>query len=115
MIRAIKSLQRSLGPGAILGILSTAILATPAYAGGDEPAGGAAIGEVIIATVAMSLLTGAVLAAGAGHRSGRISWLGRASDFTSRVSGLPGWAALPSAVSTVSLLTAVFGLSLIHI
>ena len=58
------------------------------------------------------LLTGALLFLGLGHRSGRVPHLGRVAGFAERVSGLPGWAALPSAIATISLLTAFLGIPL---
>ena len=73
------------------------------------PAGGAAIGQVIIATAAASLIMSALLYLGLGHRSGRVPFLGRLAAFSERVSGLPGWAALPSAIAAGSLLLAFFG------
>jgi hypothetical protein len=81
-----------------------------AQATGDEPAGGAAIGEAIGATAGAAVATAAIAVLIAGHRSGRIKWLSRAAAFSERVSGLPGWAALPSFVLAVSLLTAVLGM-----
>jgi hypothetical protein len=95
-------------PVPLLLALSTA----PAQAqeAGGQPAGGAAIGEVIIATSGALLLTVALLVLGMGHRSGRVALLGRAADWSERVSGYPGWAALPSMLATVSLITAVFGM-----
>jgi hypothetical protein len=81
-----------------------------AQATGDEPAGGAAIGEAIGATAGAALATAAIAVLIAGHRSGRIKLLGRAAAFSARVSGLPGWAALPSFVLGISLLTAVLGM-----
>ena len=81
-----------------------------AQATGDEPAGGAALGEAIGATAGAALATAAIAALIAGHRSGRIKQLARAAAFTERVSGLPGWAALPSFVLGISLLTAVLGM-----
>ena len=83
----------------LIAFLTTAALlvgAAPAYAQGTEPAGGAAVGQVVIATAGASLLTVALLVLGMGHRSGRIALLGRGAAFAERVSGLPGWAALPS-------------------
>jgi hypothetical protein len=73
------------------------------------PAGGAALDQVILATAGAMLLTGALLYLGLGHRSGRVPYLGRLAAFSERVSGLPGWAALPSAIATGALLTALFG------
>src|SRR5918999_1554249 len=81
-----------------------------AQATGDEPAGGAAIGEAIGATAGAAVATALIAVLIAGHRSGRIKLLGRAAAFSERVSGLPGWAALPSVVLGVSLLTAVIGM-----
>ncbi len=94
-------------------LLTLAVLlvgATPAYAQGTEPAGGAAVGQILIATAGASLLTAALLVLGMGHRSGRIAVLGRWAALAERISGLPGWAALPSGIATVSLITAVFGM-----
>jgi hypothetical protein len=76
---------------------------------GAPPAGGAALDQVILATAAAMLLTGALLYLGLGHRSGRVSFLGRLAGFSERVSGLPGWVALPSAVAAGSLLLAFLG------
>ena len=73
------------------------------------PAGGAAIDQVIIATAGAMLLTAALLYFGLGHRSGKVPWLGRLAGFSERVSGLPGWAALPSAIAAASLLLAFLG------
>jgi hypothetical protein len=81
-----------------------------AQATGDEPAGGAAAGEAIGATVGALVATGGIAFLIAGHRSGRIAWLGRLAAASERVTGLPGWAALPSTVLGVSLLTAVLGM-----
>src|SRR5215210_4638421 len=76
---------------------------------GSEPAGGAALDQVAIATGSALLLTAAISWLGMGHRSGKVPYLGRAADFFERHSGLPGWAALPSVLSSVSLLVAVLG------
>jgi len=76
----------------------------------DEPAGGAAMGEVILASSAALVLTVALLVFGLGHRTGRVKLLGRLSDVAERRSGLPGWVGLPSAIAGVSLLTAVIGM-----
>ena len=84
--------------------------AAPAYAQGTEPAGGAAVGQIVIATTGASLLTAALLVLGMGHRSGRITLLGRWAAMFERVSGMPGWVALPSGLATLSLVTAVFGM-----
>lgn len=76
----------------------------------EEPAGGAAIGEVLIASSAALVLTVALLVFGLGHRAGRVALLGNLANFSERRSGLPGWVALPSAIAGVSLLIAVIGM-----
>jgi hypothetical protein len=77
---------------------------------GSEPAGGAALDQVAIASAGATLFTAALLVLAWGHRSGRLDLLGRWGALAERVSGLPPWAALPSGVASVSLLTAVFGM-----
>src|SRR6478752_2099621 len=75
-----------------------------------KPAGGAALDQILIAN-AMAIAATSVLAwLTLGHRSGRHDYLARMGATTERVSGIPGWAALPSFVSTVSLLVALFGM-----
>jgi hypothetical protein len=81
-----------------------------AQATGDEPAGGAAIGEAIGATAGALVVTAAIAVLIAGHRSGRFTLLARAAALSERTTGLPGWAALPSMIVGVSLLTAVLGM-----
>jgi hypothetical protein len=75
-----------------------------------KPAGGAAAGEVIGATAGAAIATTVLLALAIGHRSGRIKLLGRAAAWASRMSGLPIWAALPSAILAVALIVALFGM-----
>ena len=77
---------------------------------GTEPAGGAAMGEVILATAAATVLTVVLLVLGLGHRSGKVAVLGRFAAWSGRISGLPGWAALPVGFATGSLIIAVFGM-----
>jgi hypothetical protein len=84
-------------------------LATLAAAA-SPPAGGAELGQIVIATLAATLVTSALLFLGFGHRSGRVKLLQRLADRAERVSGFPGWVALPSAIATASLLTALFGM-----
>ncbi|MGH2736906.1 MAG: hypothetical protein ACRDKZ_15100 [Actinomycetota bacterium] len=74
-----------------------------------EPAAGAPLGDLIPAAIVGLLLVAAVAVFGVAHRSGRTRILTRAGDFSARLSGLPGWAALPAAVTGGSLLIAVFG------
>jgi len=79
-------------------------------AAASPPAGGAEIGQIVIATAAATIVTCALLFLGLGHRTGRVKVLQRLADFGERSSGFPGWVAFPSAVATVSLLTALFGM-----
>jgi hypothetical protein len=74
------------------------------------PAGGAEIGQVLIASGAATLLTVAMLALAVGHRRGRILWVGRLAAAAERATGLPGWAVVPAAISGGSLLVALFGM-----
>ena len=77
-----------------------------------KPAGGAALGQVLIASGAAVVLTAGLLVLGVGHRSGRIRLLARLAAWSERGlgGGLPGWAALPSLVSLISLVTALLGM-----
>ena len=79
-------------------------------ASGDEPAGGAALGEALAATAGAGVATVLIAVLIAGHRSGRIDWLARAGRTAERFTGLPAWAALPSMLLSASLLTAVLGM-----
>ena len=76
----------------------------------DAPsAGGAAVGQIVIATVMVSAILGGVAFFLLRHRAGRSTILADVADRTGRLLGLPYWAALPSVVLVVSLLSAVFG------
>jgi len=79
-------------------------------AGESPPAGGAAIGQIVIATTAATLVTAALLYIGMGHRSGKVALLGNLGAFSERVSGLKAWAAIPAATITGSLVIALFGM-----
>ncbi|HEU5142992.1 MAG TPA: hypothetical protein VFU04_07540 [Solirubrobacterales bacterium] len=74
------------------------------------PAGGAALDQVVIASVAASIVTAALVLAGFAHRAGRFEGLRRLAAWAERISGYPGWVAVPAAITTVSLLLAVFGM-----
>jgi hypothetical protein len=74
------------------------------------PAGGAAIGQVIGATTGALVATAALLWLASGHRSGRSDVLRRAAAWAERRTGEPGWAALPSMIVSVALITALFGM-----
>ena len=95
---------------ALSAFAALAALPSTAFAQGEEPAGGAAVGEILIATGGASVVTTLLLVLGIGHRNGKIGLLGSLGNFGSRVSGLPAWAALPSALAAASLLVAVFGM-----
>src|SRR5215208_7173703 len=76
----------------------------------DAPsAGGAAISQIVIATVMVSAILGGVAFFLLRHRAGRSTILADAADRTGKLLGLPYWAALPSVVLVTSLLCAVFG------
>jgi hypothetical protein len=77
---------------------------------GAEPAGGAALGEVAIATGMATAVTALLLWLCAGHRSGSVRWLGRGADLAARLTGLPRWAALPIGVGATSLHVALLGM-----
>jgi hypothetical protein len=76
----------------------------------SPPAGGAEISQIVIATVAATIVTCALLFLGLGHRTGRVKTLQRLADLGERFSGLPGWVAFPSIVATASLLVALVGM-----
>jgi hypothetical protein len=74
------------------------------------PAGGAAIGQVIGASVAAMLATAALLYLGYAHRTGRTDLVRRVADFAGRNTGLAPWAAVPVLLAAGSLLVAVLGM-----
>jgi hypothetical protein len=90
-----------------------AILASPSTAaaqGGNPPAGGAELDQIIIATAGALLLTGVLLFLGVGHRTGRNRLLARIGSYAERKTGFPDWAAVPALLITGSLITALFGM-----
>src|SRR4051794_1053117 len=72
-------------------------------------AGGAPLSDLIGATVVGGSMGLVAFAIGGLHRAHRIHWLGRLASFSERVSGLPRWASLPSAVGGGALLLALTG------
>src|SRR3954462_11156287 len=76
----------------------------------SEPAGGAALDQVAIATGMASVATAVLLLGIFGYRNGKGQTLRRLADFSERVSGLPAWAALPVGVAGGSLLVALLGM-----
>jgi hypothetical protein len=81
-----------------------------AAASESPSAGGAEIAQVVLATVMISGLFGALALAVIRHRAGRGTVLKRAADASEKLTGLPGWASLPIAVATVSLIVAAIGM-----
>ena len=81
-----------------------------AVAAASQPAGGAAIGQVVIATSFATAATAGLLWLMTSYRSGRNRVLDRAGAFAERVSGLPAWAGLPAGVAAGSLLVALLGM-----
>ncbi|GAC1322726.1 MAG: hypothetical protein NVSMB25_18210 [Thermoleophilaceae bacterium] len=87
------------------------LVAPSALAGSSSPpAAGADIGQVVIATVGAIVLTTVMLLLVAGHRTGRLPFIGRLAATSERATGTAGWASLPGELLAVSLLTAVFGM-----
>src|SRR3954463_16133084 len=79
-------------------------------AGTGDPAGGAAISQILIANLMAISASGLLAWLVLGHRSGSPPYLGGAAAASERLTGLPGWAALPSIVATGSLLVALLGM-----
>src|ERR1044072_2591759 len=80
------------------------------FAAEAAPAGGAALDQVAGVTLAVTVFTALLMLLGLGHRAGRVQVLERVSSTLGRFSGLPGWAALPLAISGLALLIAAIGL-----
>jgi hypothetical protein len=98
--------------GAGTGVLGMLLTAGPAFAQstGQEPAGGAAIGEAIGATAGALVATVLVVLLIRGHRNGSIGTLNNIGMWAERHTGLPAWASLPSILLGGSLLVAVLGM-----
>jgi hypothetical protein len=76
----------------------------------SAPAGGAAVGEALLATAGALVITAAMLGVVIGHRSGRLKLVSRVAAFAERSSGIPGWSSLPIAFVAGSLSVAVLGM-----
>ncbi|MCU1693611.1 MAG: conserved rane protein of unknown function [Frankiales bacterium] len=76
----------------------------------EKPAGGAALGEVFIASAIGAALAGTLMLVVWLHRSGRTTAVQRTADATGKALGAPGWVALPTVFTTASLLTALLGM-----
>jgi hypothetical protein len=94
----------------LLASLVALVAAPAAWAAEAKPAGGAAIGEVVGATAAATLLTAALFWFGMRHRSGKSDRLRGAAERSKEISGLPAWASLPVLIASLALLVAVFGM-----
>jgi hypothetical protein len=86
------------------------VLAAVTPQAASEPAGGAAIDQVAIATGMASVATAVLLAGIFGYRRGKGGPLRRLAAVSERVSGLPAWAALPAGLAGGSLLVALLGM-----
>jgi hypothetical protein len=75
-----------------------------------RPAGGAAIGEVILATGIGLGLTAVLLGLVFLHRTRRSTVLTRIGDRLGKATGVPAWVALPTILTTLSLLVALLGM-----
>ncbi len=75
-----------------------------------RPAGGAALGEVLVASALGVGLTAALLVLVVLHRTRRFILLTRVGTALGRSTGVPPWVALPTVLTTVSLLTALLGM-----
>jgi hypothetical protein len=98
---------------ALAAVLTPLLGAAPAQADHGmtpDPAGGAAIADIVIATIGATVLTGILFAIGFAHRTGRIRFLERAASWSEKHLGLPAWAALPGLISSISLFTALLGM-----
>jgi hypothetical protein len=75
-----------------------------------NPAGGAALDQIAIATGMASVATAVLMLGIFGYRNGKGKTLRRLAIFSERVSGLPAWAALPAGLAGGSLLVALLGM-----
>src|SRR3954449_9975065 len=86
------------------------LLAAVAPPAASEPAGGAALDQVFVATGMASVATAVLLWAIFGYRNGKGQALRRLAAFSERVAGIPAWAALPAGLAGGSLLVALLGM-----
>jgi hypothetical protein len=99
-----------LGLGAASALLALLVLSPAAALAADEPAGGAATGEVVLATAGASVATAVLMWLIVTYRSGRNRLLAWAAETSSRIGGLPGWAALPAGIAGGALVIALLGM-----
>jgi hypothetical protein len=100
-------------PMSTLTLLATGGPAQRLLAQDYRPAGGAAFDQVLIATGIAAVLGAILFGLGYGHRTGKLPLLERLAALAERSAltrGLPSWVALPTALSLVSLVTALLGM-----
>jgi hypothetical protein len=78
-------------------------------AGAAAPARGAPTSDLIPATLVGFAATMTMLWVASAHRAGRTQIVNRAAGVATRITGLPGWSALPILVCSAALVTAAFG------
>jgi hypothetical protein len=88
----------------------TAISVVAAADAAANPAGGAALDQVAIATGGAVLAIAGLLWLIARYRAGKARRFQGLVAFSERASGLPGWAAIPTALSGIALVTALVGM-----
>ncbi|MGY1814424.1 hypothetical protein [Blastococcus sp. SYSU D00820] len=76
----------------------------------SRPAGGAALGEVLLATAIGFGLTAVLLGLVYLHRTRRTTVLTRVGTRLGNATGVPPWVALPTILTTISLLVALLGM-----
>src|SRR5690242_2383598 len=94
--------------GSLVVTVGLVALASPAWAHDEAPARGAPLEDLWPATIVAAIATVVIVAVGLRHRRKPLGPLTALSDRSRRLSGLPGWAAVPLGMTTVSLLIAVF-------
>jgi hypothetical protein len=75
-----------------------------------DPAGGAALDQVALATGSTMLALGGLWWLITRCRAGRAHRFGALVASSERLSGLPGWAAVPTATAAIALLVALLGM-----
>ncbi len=83
---------------------------TALLAAAEPPAGGAALKEVVGATAGVGVVTLLLLGVAIAHRTRRTTKLQELADALGRRTGRPGWVALPTVVTSLALMTALFGM-----
>src|SRR2546423_519411 len=108
-MRSSRTSLRTAWPALMGAAAVTLLAAQPALAAGSQPAKGASTTDLAWGAGVGCLATVLLLSLGIRHRAGKTALLTRVAGFSERVSGLPGWCSLPSAIAGGSALIAVFG------